>query len=126
MGFKLTLKKENNNFYHNFVDAYWAIDGIALTTENGVFKVSCEIKCYPSREAKYKTGEAVETMTFGGSLSPMYNPLLYQFILLELATSVFGQDSIPTDTAQIKTAIYNYLKNNFTEFATAEDVFEES
>ena len=47
MGLKLTLKKEDNSLFNDFIDAYWKISRLYYTPTVACF----ELSCYPSRDA---------------------------------------------------------------------------
>ena len=120
MGLKLTLTKENNRLYHDFVDAYWSVDGITYSTKT----VSFVLNCYPSREAKYKHNGAMETSTLPiGSASPnVFFTVLYSWETYAMITDIFP-DGIPLSEDEQKTAIYEWVKS-YTGLGF-EDVMEE-
>lgn len=108
MGLKLTLEKENNRLYHDFVDAYWSVDGITYSTKT----VSFTLNCYPSREAKYKHNANMDTPTLPvGSASPeVFYTILYSWQTYAMITDIFP-DGIPLSEDEQKTAIYNWIKS---------------
>ena len=108
MGLKLTLSKNDNCIYADFVDAYWSVENIQYTTAYGY----ADLYCYPSREAKYKLGEAIKdfSFSFGGSIEPAYTTRLYHWGFTFSIASVFP-DGIPLDENEQKTAIYNWVKS---------------
>ena len=118
MGLKLTLEKENNQLYHTFVDAYWAVKEIRYTTED----MYAKLICYPSRESSHKQGEVVSSsLPVGGSYLPIVDSALYQWEFTAKIAEVFP-DGIPLDEDEQKTAIYEWVKA-YTGMAF-EDVME--
>ena len=107
MGLQLTLAKENNRQYFDYVDAYWSVDDIGYTTQI----VSFRLNCYPSREAKYKNLNQMPTSTLPiGSASPaVYDTVLYSWETYAMITDIFPS-GIPLDENEQKTAIYNWVK----------------
>ena len=120
MGLKLTLTKENNRLYHDFVDAYWSVDGITYSTKT----LNFVLNCYPSREAKYKHNGTMETSTLPiGSASPnVFFTVLYSWETYAMITDIFP-DGIPLSEDEQKTAIYEWVKS-YTGLGF-EDVMEE-
>ena len=120
MGLKLTLAKENNRLYHDFVDAYWSVDGINYSTTT----VNFRLHCYPSRDAKYKNLSQMPASTLPvGSASPdIYDTVLYSWETYAMITDIFPS-GIPLSEDEQKTAIYEYVKT-FTKLPF-EDVLEE-
>ncbi len=107
MGLKLTLSKENNRLYYDFIDAYWSVDAITYTTKT----VSFTLNCYPSREAKYKHNANMGTSTLPvGSASPeVYFTILYSWETYAMITDIFPE-GIPLSEDEQKTAIYEWVK----------------
>lgn len=120
MGLKLTLSKNDNCIYADFIDAYWSVENIQYSTAYGY----ADLYCYPSREAKYKEGSAVNNLsfTFGGSIEPTFTPRLYHWGFTFNISSVFPS-GIPLSEDEQKTAIYNWVKT-YTGLQF-EDVLEE-
>ena len=118
MGLKLTLPKETNRLYNDFIDAYWRIDEIQYGTSEFLF-ILC---CYPSREASQKKGTNVaENMGFGGADGTI-QPELYRWEGIFRIETVFPS-GIPLSANAQKTAIYNWIKT-YTNLPF-QDVFEE-
>lgn len=109
MGLQLTLNKENNRQYTDYVDAYWSIDDISYTTQIVRFR----LRCYPSRESKYKDLHQMPTPTLPvGSASPdIYSTVLYQWETYVMITEVF-KSGIPLSEDEQKTALYEWVKAN--------------
>ncbi len=119
MGLQLTLLKENNQLYHTFTDAYWAVKEIRYTTED----MYAKLICYPSREASHMQGEVVSTsLSVGGPYLPIVDSALYQWEFTAKISEVFPE-GIPLSEDEQKTAIYEWVKSyTGLEF---EDVLEE-
>lgn len=119
MGLKLTLEKDMNHMYYDFVDAYWKLEDISYTTEH----VSFALCAYPSREAsKNKNGKVEYGLPFGGSAYQFYMPLLYKWNGAETISTVFPE-GIPLGANEQLTGIYNWVKR-YTGIPF-EDVLEE-
>ncbi len=121
MGLKLTLPKEDNGLYHDFIDAYWVIEDLRYEMkEEGLFAVYW-LNCYPSRDSFKKIGLPVSNIGIGHSEMVIYNGKLYEYLGLELVSNLFP-NGIPVDINEQKTVIYNYIKANID--LPFEDVFE--
>ena len=120
MGLKLTLSKENNPLYYDFVNAYWAITNINYTVNQCIFK----LEAFPSRDAKYKTRTPLEgtTLPIGCASSPMFETNLYEWDGTFMISDIFPS-GIPLDANEQKTAVYNFIKS-YTSLPF-EDVFED-
>ena len=119
MGLKLTLPKNANRLYVDFVDAYWYIDTISYSVDYLWYQLSC----FPSREARYKHNKEMENPTIGvGDVTPpIYDTQLYHFEGIVKISDVFPE-GIPLDVNSQKSAIYSYIKD--TVSLPFEDVFE--
>lgn len=119
MGLLLTLAKENNRQYFDYVDAYWSVDDIVYTTQI----ISFRLNCYPSREAKYKNLNQMPESTLPiGSASPeVYDTVMYSWETYAMITDIFPQ-GIPLSEDEQKTAVYNWVKLHTG--LPFEDVFE--
>ena len=119
MGLKLTLSKENNTLYHDFLDAYWHIDNIVYTTT----QVGGVLKCFPSREASLKSGTQISpNLPIGNSIFPLVDACIYRWDFIFDLSKVF-KDSIPLNKNEQVTAIYEAVKEYIG--LPFEDVFEE-
>lgn len=120
MGLKLTLGKETNRLYHDFIDAYWAVTSISYDTDRVWFTLSC----FPTRDSKLKNLATIETPSIGfGAVSPsVVGSELYRWDGVFNITDIFPQ-GIPLSSDDQKTTIYNFIKR-YTELPF-EDVFEE-
>lgn len=108
MGLKLTLPKEDNRLYYDFVDAYWSVDDIKYTTQT----VSFVLHCYPSREAKHMNNSDITEHSFQfGSASPNIRfTVLYSWETYAMVTDIFP-GGIPLSENEQKTALYNWVKS---------------
>lgn len=119
MGLKLTLEKENNQIYHTFEDAYWAVKEIRYTTED----MYAKLICYPSRESSHMQGEVVSSsLPVGGPYLPIVDSALYQWEFTAKISEVFPE-GIPLSQNEQKTAIYEWVKS-YTRLPF-EDVLED-
>ena len=120
MGLSLTLTKEQNTLYHDFENAYWAINDLSYDTTSCYFRLNA----YPSREAKLKNLTTLEnpTIGFGSSGSKVVNSILYTWEV-QLAISDIFPNGIPLDSDEQKTTIYEWIKT-YTKLPF-EDVLEE-
>lgn len=118
MGLSLTLSKNNNNFYHDFIDAYWSLKDINYNTTDCTF----ELLVYPSREAKLNTGKEIQSIGVGNAyFGTNVYPYLYQWTGFAKLTDLFPE-GIPVDPNEQKKIIYNYIKQ-YTGLPF-QDVFE--
>ena len=110
MGLKLTLEKEHNHLYTDFIDAYWAIDNVGYTTEQVVFT----LYAYPSRDAKLMHKQALEHPSIGYG-SPIgagsVNSIIYLWNVQMALTNIFPSGTIPAGRDAQYTAIYNWIKS---------------
>ena len=120
MGLKLTLKKQDNALYNDFIDAYWKLTNINYTTS----VVAFELKCFPTREASKMNLVPMPTPTLpiGGANMTVYETSLYIWQSYEAIKNIFPS-GIPLSENEQKTALYNWIKE-YTGLPF-EDVFEE-
>lgn len=112
MGLKLTIQKEDNYLYHDFVDAYWKIDEIVFSNLDGESYVSFVLNAYPSREASkmmLKNIEYTGDMTVGGTPSIAYNPRLWHWEASFKTMDVFP-NGIPITESEQKDVLYQLVK----------------
>ena len=107
MGLRLTLAKENNRLYYDFIDAYWSVDDLNYTPQAARFVLNC----YPSREAKYKhnTDMDASTLPMGSAEPAIRFTILYSWETYVSITDIFPS-GIPLDENEQKTAVYNWVK----------------
>ena len=118
MGLKLTLQKDKNLMYYDFIDAYWAISEVLYTVDTIDFR----LKAYPTREAKLMDRQTLENPSIGyGSGSPVVDCSLYEWHV-NMALSIIFPEGIPMGRDAQYTAIYNWIKE-YTQLPFT-DVFE--
>jgi len=120
MGLKMTLHKEKNGLYTDFIDAYWRLESITYSTE----EIGGELLCFPSRETAQMQGLhlADPYLAVGGPANDHVYAILYSWQFMARIRDVFPQ-GIPLDPDAQKTAIYNWIKA-YTQMPF-EDVFED-
>lgn len=120
MGLQMTLPKDKNGMYFDFVNAYWKVIEISYTTD----RICVEVACYPSRECSKAEGMILENPSFdyGGPVNNHVFSKLYSFAFIVEIKDIFPS-GIPLDVNQQKTAIYNFVKS-YTGLPF-ENVFEE-
>ena len=121
MGLKLTLKKEDNFLFHDFVDAYWVVKDV----RHNLTSTGFDFSCYPSREASKleQTEMPTPSIPVGDSVDhSVYTPLIYRWFC-EVPISYIFPNGIPVSSDEQKTIVYNWIKN-YTGLPF-EDVFEE-
>ena len=109
MGLKMTLSKEKNRLYTDFIDAYWAISNVFFTYDT----VDFSLFAYPSREAKLMNGSELEDPSIGWGGPTVANTVfspLYQWHAVYPLTDIFPSGSIPSGRDAQYTAIYNWIK----------------
>ena len=109
MGLQLTLAKEHNHLYHDFIDAYWAISDVMYTTDQIAFR----LYAYPSRDAKLMNYKELEnpSIGIGGPMNgSQINSFLYIWNVQMALIHVFPDGSIPAGRDAQYTAIYNWIK----------------
>lgn len=120
MGLRMTLPKDKNHICVEFADAYWAI----RTMEYDYEKVTFNLTCYPTREAKILDGTEIEYTSINGygKCLPIFNPKLYEWTASALISKVFPEGIPLGRDAQLK-VIYTFIKD-YTGLPF-EDVFED-
>lgn len=112
MGLQLTVYKEDNALYADFVNAYWRIENIVFSNANGVGYVSFELNTYPSRESANMNLHSITSNTFpiGGATAIAYSTKIRTWLATFKSADVFT-DGIPlTETAQ-KDVLYALVKS---------------
>lgn len=119
MALSMTLQKENNHLYHEFVNAYWIVEDVAYNFDH----VGFALKCYPSREASKKVNSDIPTpsLPIGGCVLGIYSPCIYSWQAEFKISDVFP-NGIPLGRDAQLTEIYRWVKD-YTELPF-EDVFE--
>lgn len=125
MGLKLTVNKEDNSLYADFIDAYWRVDNIVFSNANGESYVSFELNTYPSRESASMNLQPITTNTFpvGGATAIAYNTKIRTWLATFKTNEVFT-GSIPLSEAEQKDIIYPFIKA-YTGITDWVDVLEE-
>jgi hypothetical protein len=123
MGLQMGLQKENNVLYYDFINAYWTIEDIRFSNQDGTNYTTFEFNAYPNREAYKREGiPFTSNLNFGGATSLAINPMLYNWVCIE-KTSLLFPDGIPVSETEQKDILYPYLKS-YLEITEAVDVFE--
>lgn len=125
MAFLMDIPKTDTIFYHEFKEAYWSIDSVLFTTQEGVAYTQLILVAYPSREAKYMDRVPLEEQAFhwGGPPAIAYSPKLHYWEATFETLDIFPE-GIPVSEAEQKNVLYLYVKAflGITDFT---DVFEE-
>ena len=124
MGLLMTLEKENNVLYHDFHDAYWAIEDLRFQNDEGDSYTLFSLRAYPSREAKLKKREIFNsTLSFGGAESNVYSTVLYSWDGV-LKTELVFPEGIPISEQEQKDAMYPFVIS-YLNLGDYTPVFEE-
>lgn len=109
MGLELTIPKEKNYMYADFLDAYWCIEEMFIDIENQEVKFT--LNAYPSRWAKYKAKEGLKPEDFipFGSAVCDRPPYVWQANGYFPLTDVFPL-GVPLEKNKQMAAIYNTIK----------------
>jgi hypothetical protein len=125
MAISMHLPKEDNVLYFDFPAAYWVIENIHIYNDNdGIGNIDYDFNAYPSREARKKNLQSVEsTMLFGGAVGIAYCPILHHFQNTVRTTDVFP-NGIPVSSSEQKNALYAFTKQ-YCGLTDYEDVLED-
>lgn len=112
MGLQLTVYKEDNALYADFVNAYWRIDNIVFSNANGVGYVSFELNTYPSRESANMNLHSITSNTFpiGGATAIAYSTKIRTWLATFKSADVFTEGIPLTESAQ-KDVLYTLVKS---------------
>lgn len=112
MGLQLTVYKEDNALYADFVNAYWRIDNIVFSNANGVGYVSFELNTYPSRESANMNLHSITSNTFpiGGATAIAYSTKIRTWLATFKSADVFTEGIPLTESAQ-KDVLYALVKS---------------
>lgn len=127
MGLKLTIQKEDNYLYQDFIDAYWKIDEIIFSNADGESYVSFTLNAYPSRDASKKMLNSIEysnVIPIGGTPRIAYEPRLWHWEACFKTLDVF-EDGIPTTEAEQKDVLYLFVKEYVYTLSNKTVVFED-
>ena len=107
MALQLTLPKECNNLYYEFVDAYWFIDEISYDTQDCYFN----LLVFPNREVRLANGKYLPSnpLPIGGVSHNVVRGEIYRWNGMFPIVDIFP-NGIPLDVNQQKTAVYNFIK----------------
>ena len=108
MGLKMTLVKEMNHMYTEFVDAYWCIEDVGYDTQSVVFT----LYCYPSREVKLNHLHILEnpSLGYGSAISNVINGRLYLWEGQFSIEDIFPQ-GIPLGKDEQLKVLYKFVKD---------------
>ena len=119
MGLRMTLPKDKNHMYYDFIDAYWAIENVIYS----LGMIDFSLRAFPSREAKLMNNEILSDSSIGyGSAQENVNSILYEWHVFMDLTNIFPDGSIPAGKDAQYMAIYKWIKD-FTKLPF-EDVLE--
>ena len=86
MGLRMTLPKDKNHMYYDFIDAYWAIENVIYS----LGMIDFSLRAFPSREAKLMTNDILPDPSIGyGSAQENVNSILYEWHVFMELTNIF-------------------------------------
>lgn len=125
MGLKAPITKEHNRMGIDFPDAYWSIDNIRFTNENGLSFVAFELNAYPSRESKKLMKNSITSeYVYGSQNGIMVDSVLHSWYA-SFPTLDFFSESIPLTEEKQKEIMYPKVKKHCSDYIPFEDVLEE-
>lgn len=127
MGLKLTIQKEDNYLYHDFIDAYWKVDSIMFTNIEGESYVTFSLDAYPSRDSSKKMLNPIEysnVIPIGGTPRIAYEPRLWHWEACFKTLDVF-ENGIPATEAEQKDVLYLFVKQYIYVLSNKTVVFED-
>jgi hypothetical protein len=76
VGIVMNLDKSQNALFHQFEQAYWAIENVAFGSDgaDGSVMVSFNFSAYPSRESKKAMEQLTEPVSNGKFGGPVVEP----------------------------------------------------
>jgi hypothetical protein len=120
----MALAKENNILFYDFPNAYWVIEDVRFSNQDGVSYTAFEFNAYPSREASKRQGEAISpSLAFGGAVKLAIDPRLYNWVCIE-STSVLFPNGIPITEDEQKVTLYPFVKT-YLGLSDAVDLLED-
>lgn len=123
MAIRMLLRKEDNILYTDFM-AYWAIENIVFSNQNGQSITDFTFKAYPNRESKHHTGMPInKTLDWGSPVGLAYQGCLYESYCAFPTLDIFP-NGIPVSEVEQKSVLYQYLKE-YLNLKDCEDVLEE-
>lgn len=112
MGIIMRLPKEDNVLFEDFDQAYWCIESILFTTQNGVPYTQFEFNAYASKAARLKSLQPIErTLGFGGAMGLCYQPRLHAWEATFPTMELFPA-GIPVAESDQKDVLYVFLKQH--------------
>ena len=125
MALSLTVKKQDNPLFIEFIDAYWCVENINFSTIDKQMYVSFNLNTYPSREARYKNLYPIEQtgeIPIGGASKIAYDTTLRRWEATFRAIDIFPE-GIPMTEDEQKLILYEWIKD-YTKLPFI-DVFED-
>lgn len=122
MGLQKTLQREDSRIYHTIENAYWVIGDVQIKVDTNT--VDYTLRCYPTRDAS-KKDEYVYHCSFDDPSMPDIGRSAWLYIGMRSVNLDMLNIEGSFNTETVKTAIYQYLKNNVEYFTDATDVLEE-
>ena len=112
MGLKLTLKKQDNKMYYDFIDAYWKVENVLFSNSGGISYLGFTLNAYPSRDASKMYLKPINysgEIPVGGAESLAYEPRIWYWEATFKTADVFPSGIPITETEQ-KDEIYKLVK----------------
>lgn len=126
MGFRRTLKADENFIGAEFTNAYFKLTNFGFGEFEGNYIVAISLSGFASREAAalFEKGEEVPgSIGVGASARTIYDPELYRWNGQFLLKDVYP-DGVPSSLSEAKAEMYKFLKKELKNI-NFEDVFEE-
>lgn len=108
MGLQLTLPKEKNTLFYDFVNAYWALENVSYSADY----LNFSLQVFPTREARLQNRMKIKSpsLGYGYAVGQVVDSLLYTWTERVPITDVFPSGSIPAGKDAQYTAIYTWIK----------------
>lgn len=111
MGLLLKVEKNNNALYTDFPDAYWKIENILVSHQDGEDYIVFDLNTYPSREASKMTLVPIDnTFPLGGAVKVAYEPMIRHWQGMFKASDIFKGGTMPISEKEQKKVIYAFVK----------------
>jgi hypothetical protein len=128
VGIVMDLDKSQNALFHQFEQAYWAIENVAFGSDgaDGSVMVSFNFSAYPSRESKKAMEQLTEPVSngkFGGPVMNIVESTLYRWSGIFRASDIFAV-GIPVLKEEQLEILYPFVKS-YLKLTDAQDVLEE-
>ena len=109
MALSMTLTKDKNRLYVDFIDAYWVIDDLFYTTDT----IHFSLKCYPNRESKEMNNHVLDNPSVDfGCGSRVVDSLIYSWNVNMDLRNIFSNGVIPAGKDAQYPAIYKWVKKH--------------